>query len=132
MKKSVDLREHDYQPLALSIYVDAVEIPQGVVVLLSDWPKLKSAVDPKSPFYKLMDKLTFIPFHERSLTEKSEFLESKLREVEKENLVRGSFRTYQNELCTAPNLFINEYADRTELVSVDARSGKISLIKKLS
>lgn len=132
MKKSVNLGEDNYQPLALSIYVDSMETPQGVLVLLDDWQKLKSSVDTKSPFYKLMSKLTFIPFHERSLTEKSESLEGKLREVEEANLAKGSFRTYKNELCISTDLFVNEYADRTELVSVDAKSGKISLIKKIS
>jgi hypothetical protein len=132
MKKSVNLGEDNYQPLALSIYVDSMETPQGVLVLLDDWQKMKSSVDTKSPFYKLMSKLTFTPFHERSLTEKSEFLERKLREVEEENMAKGSFRTYKNELCISTDLFVNEYADRTELVSVDARSGKISLIKKIS
>jgi len=132
MKKSVNLGEDNYQPLALSIYVDSMETPQGVLVLLDDWQKLKSSVDTKSPFYKLMSKLTFIPFYERSLTEKSESLERKLREVEEANLAKGSFRTYKNELCISRDLFVNEYADRTELVSVDARSGKISLIKKIS
>lgn len=36
MKNSVNLNVPDYQPLALSIYVDAKETPQGVLVLLSD------------------------------------------------------------------------------------------------
>jgi len=131
MKNSVNLKVPDYQPLALSIYVDAKETPQGVLVLLSDWPKLKSAIDPKSPFYKLMAKLTFIPFHERTLQEKSELLDARIREVETANLKKGSFITYKNELCTTPDLFVNEYADRKELVSVDAKTGNIKVIIKL-
>jgi len=131
MRNSVNLNVPDFQPLALSIYVDAMETPQGVLVLLSDWPKLKSAIDPNSPFYKLMAKLTFVPFHKRTLQEKSEVLDARIREVEKANLEKGSFITYQNELCTSPDLFINEYSDRRELVSVDAKTGIIKVIAKL-
>lgn len=78
-----------------------------------------------------MATLTFVPFHELSVEEKSMLLDDKLREVELENLRKGSFRAYKNELCTSQDLYINEYADRKELVSVDAKTGKISLIKKL-
>lgn len=78
-----------------------------------------------------MAKLTFIPFHERTLQEKSELLDARIREVEKANLEKGSFITYKNELCTTPDLFVNEYADRKELVSVDAKTGNIEVIIKL-
>ncbi|ETZ19547.1 hypothetical protein [Pedobacter sp. V48] len=132
MKNSINLSVPDFMPLALSIYVDAKEIPQGVLVLLCDWPRLRSAIDPKSPFYKLMANLTFVPFHERSLKEKSELLEGKIREAEKANLENGSFVTYKNSLCTTPDLFINEYSDRKELVSVDAGTGSIQVVRKLN
>jgi hypothetical protein len=131
MKNYVNLNILDFQPLALSIFIDATETPKGILVPLSDWPKLKPVIDPQSPLYKLMATLTFVPFHELSVEEKSMLLEDKLREVELENLRKGSFRAYKNELCTSQDLYINEYADRKELVSVDAKTGKISLIKKL-
>lgn len=79
-----------------------------------------------------MVKLTFTPFHERSLSGKSEFLEEKVRAVEQANLEKGSFIMYKNELCSAPDLFINEYANRKELVRVNAISGKISLVKRIA
>jgi hypothetical protein len=131
MRNSVNLKQTAYLPLSLSIYVDAKQTPQGVLVLLSDWAKLKAAVDPDSPFYKLMTKLTFIPFHERPLKEQSQVLDGKIREVEIANLKKGSFITYTNELCTSADLFINEYADRKELVRVDAKTGSIELVTKL-
>jgi len=111
--------------------VDATNLPIGVTIPLSDWPFLQSAVKFESPFYKLMAVLTFLPFHERSLQEQSAALEEKVREVEKENLLKGSFISYKNELCVSADLFINEYAEHKELVSVNSQSGKISLIRKL-
>jgi hypothetical protein len=72
------------------------------------------------------------PIHAKSLMERSESFEEKLHEVEKQNLAKGSFKTYTNDLCSSVDLFINEYSDRIELVSVDSHTGKISLIQKLS
>lgn len=131
MKNYVNLNISDFQPLALSIFIDASEIPRGILVPLSDWPKLKPTIDPQSPLYKLMATLTFVPFHELSLEEKSMLLEDKLREVEQSNLKNGSYRAYKNDLCISQDLYINEYADHSELVSINAKTGKITLIKKL-
>ncbi|WP_316735457.1 hypothetical protein [Pedobacter aquatilis] len=131
MKNYVNLIIPDFQPLALSIFVDAFKIPQGIMVPLSDWLKLKPALNPESPLYKLMAALTFVPFHELPLKEKSVLLEDKLQEVEQANLKKGSYRVYKNELCTSPELYINEYIDHKELVSMDAKTGKIILVKKL-
>lgn len=131
MKSYVNLNITDFQPLALSIFVDASKIPQGILVPLSDWLKLKPALNPESPLYKLMATLTFVPFHELPLMEKSILLEEKLQEVEQANLKKGSYRAYKNELCTSSDLYINEYIDHKELVSIDAKTGKITLVKKL-
>jgi len=131
MKNYVNLDTAGHQPPALSILVDAHDSPQGVFVHLEEWPRLKSDVNPENPLYKLMANLTFIPFHEMTLEEQSNRLEEKVRAVEQVNLEKGSYVTYQNELCTTADLFINEYADRKEMVSVDAVTGSITLIKIL-
>lgn len=131
MKNYVNLDTVGLQPPALSVLVDANDRAQGVFVHLEEWPKLKADVNPKNPFYKLMASLTFIPFHEMTLEEQSLHLEEKVRSAEQANLDKGSYTSYRNELCTTPDLFINEYVDRRELVSVDAATGGITLIKIL-
>ncbi|WP_113662376.1 hypothetical protein [Pedobacter nanyangensis] len=131
MKNSVNLNTAEHQPLALSILVDAKDHPLGIFLPLEEWPKLRADINPENPLYKLMANLTFIPFHEMSLEEQSLVLEEKVRDAQMTNLEKGSFISYRNELCTSPDLFINEYGDRKELVSVDAKTGKITLIKLL-
>lgn len=131
MKKSVNLPHTDTRGMALSIFVDATNEPYGILLPLTDWPKLKASLHQQSPLYKLMVKLTFKSFHQQSLQEKSTALDPVIIEAEKANLEKGSYITYTNELCTSKDLFINEYTDRKELVSVDAKTGKIKVIKQL-
>lgn len=131
MKNYVNLDTVGQPPPALSILLDADDRPQGVFVHLKEWPKLKADVNPENALYKLMANLTFIPFHQMTLEEQSLLLEEKVRGAEQANLEKGSFITYRNELCTTADLFINEYADRREMVSVDAVTGSITLIKIL-
>lgn len=78
-----------------------------------------------------MAKVKFIPLFERSLKEQAGMVRARVVEVKRDNLRRGFYNLYRNELCTSNDLFIRHYRDRRELVKVDAASGSTITLRVL-
>ena len=72
------------------------------------------------------------PIYQLSLAEQAQRLQPILDKVQQENLAAGSFNVYRDSNCTTKDLFVREYADRKELVQVNAAAGHTRTVKRLT
>lgn len=120
------LDKQQFAPLALSILTSRQELPIGVVVLLSDWDKLKPSLHPDSPLFKLMNKLAA-----EQQTMLLSGIGNELFSVQPKDTPDGTFIRYKDELCIEVDLFIQEYADKKVLVRVHPKTGTFQFIQQL-
>lgn len=77
-----------------------------------------------------MSEQPFKPIFERSFKEMQELLEPVIQKVEQGLLEKGLYISYRDENCTTSDLFMHRYKDgRKEMVSVNAQTGEITLIR---
>lgn len=78
-----------------------------------------------------MAGVKFKPLFKQTLLEQSDWLKPQLEQVQSENLSRGLYNSYRNELCVTKDLLVHEYPDRKELVSINAITGQTTTVKEL-
>jgi hypothetical protein len=115
-----------YPNLALSILTAKDENPIGVIVPLTDWEKLKPSLQPESPLYKLMQSLA------AEMANTSSNVAENDDENEKQDSAEEIFIRYKNELCTEPNMFIQEYADKKVLIRLNPNTDGYHFIQQLN
>jgi hypothetical protein len=77
-----------------------------------------------------MSEQPFKPIFERSFKEMQELLDPVIQKVEQELLEKGLYISYRDQNCTTPDLFMHRYKDgRKEMVSVNAQTGEITLVR---
>jgi hypothetical protein len=114
------------QHLALSTLTAKNGKPLGVIILLTDWEKLKPSLQPESPLYKLMQSLA----SETATT--SSYVAENDGEIEQQDGAEEVFIRYKNELCTEDNMFIQEYADKKVLIRLNPNTGGYQFIQQLN
>ena len=112
--------------LALSTLTAKNGKPLGVIILLTDWEKLKPSLQPESPLYKLMQSLAAEVANTNPIVAENE------NENEKQDSAEEIFIRYKNYLCTENNMFIQEYADKKVLIRLNPNTGGYQFIQQLN
>ena len=71
----------------------------------------------------------FKPIDERTSKELEDLINPVISKLIADKLERGLCNSYRDKNCTSLDLFIDEYKDRKELVSVNAQTGETTFIK---
>ena len=78
-----------------------------------------------------MNELNYKPIFECSLKELEDRLRPEIAKIEAQHLDAGKYNIYQyNGNGISKNVFVRQYADHRELVSVDVRTGQTRIINK--
>ena len=112
--------------LALSTLTAKNGKPLGVIILLTDWEKLKPSLQPESPLYKLMQSLA----SETATT--SSYVAENDGEIEQQDGAEEVFIRYKNDLCTENNMFIQEYVDKKVLIRLNPNTDSYQFIQQLN
>ncbi|SDP43713.1 hypothetical protein SAMN05428975_1212 [Mucilaginibacter sp. OK268] len=115
----------------ISIFVNSSQEPMGVLIPLKQWPEIAPAIAKNCELYRLMEQLTYKPIFECSLQELQDRLRPEIQRVETEHLNAGQYNVYQyTNGDNSPKQFIRQYADRRELVEVDAKTGQSHILQR--
>jgi hypothetical protein len=109
-------------PLALSMVVTREEVPVGVMVLVTDWLKIKPHLHPDSPLYALFEKLA----HEYEAIGGL-----RVKEEIEQDPPDGTYIRYKDEACTDEHIYIQEYADRKVRVKVHPKTETYEFIERI-
>ncbi len=75
--------------------------------------------------------MPFKPIFELSLSEQADLLRTPIEQVQQENLHKGLYNSYRDDHGQSPDQFIRAYADRKELVQVNATNGQTMTVRKV-
>jgi hypothetical protein len=73
----------------------------------------------------------FRPFFERTLAEQSELIQPQVLRIQQENLAHGLYNSYRTENYPNTDTFVRQYSDHSEVIRIDAATGKTEKIKTL-
>ncbi|WP_345953015.1 hypothetical protein [Mucilaginibacter sp. PAMB04168] len=76
-----------------------------------------------------MAKQRFVPIFERSLAEQQELVLPQIARIQQENLNRGLYNSYRDKEFDSKDIVVRIYANRREVVQIDAASGQTKTVK---